>query len=96
MSEVARRKSGESGRGDCWVPPSPPSCRPDRLAVRTAEEHILWILACSLGNQGIEIKTSVVSGGGTEIAYWTSGVGPPLVLVHGAPADHNRWRPLLP
>ena len=33
---------------------------------------------------------------GTEIAYWTSGDGPPLVLVHGTPADHTRWRPLLP
>jgi pimeloyl-ACP methyl ester carboxylesterase len=33
---------------------------------------------------------------GTEIAYWTSGDGPPLVLVHGAPADHTRWGPLLP
>ncbi len=33
---------------------------------------------------------------GTEIAYWTSGEGPPLVVVHGAPADHTRWRPLLP
>jgi pimeloyl-ACP methyl ester carboxylesterase len=33
---------------------------------------------------------------GTEIAYWTSGSGPPLVLVHGAPADHTRWQPLLP
>jgi pimeloyl-ACP methyl ester carboxylesterase len=38
----------------------------------------------------------VVSRDGTEIAYWTSGAGPPLVLVHGAPADHTRWRPLLP
>jgi len=38
----------------------------------------------------------VVSRDGTEIAYWTSGKGPPLVLVHGAPADHTRWRPLLP
>jgi pimeloyl-ACP methyl ester carboxylesterase len=25
-----------------------------------------------------------------------SGDGPPLVLVHGTPADHTRWRPLLP
>jgi pimeloyl-ACP methyl ester carboxylesterase len=33
---------------------------------------------------------------GTEIAYRTSGVGPPLVLVHGTTADHTRWRPLLP
>jgi pimeloyl-ACP methyl ester carboxylesterase len=43
-----------------------------------------------------EIKTSVASRDGTQIAYWTSGSGPPLVLVHGAPADHTRWRPLLP
>jgi pimeloyl-ACP methyl ester carboxylesterase len=40
--------------------------------------------------------TRVVSRDGTEIGYWTSGEGPPLVLVHGALADHNRWRPLLP
>jgi pimeloyl-ACP methyl ester carboxylesterase len=43
-----------------------------------------------------EIKTSVVSRDGTDIAYWTSGYGPPIVLVHGAPADHSRCRPLLP
>lgn len=41
-------------------------------------------------------KSTVVSRDGTEIAYWTSGDGPPLVLVQGAPADHTRWRPLLP
>ena len=40
--------------------------------------------------------TRAVSADGTEIAYWSSGEGPPLVLVHGATADHNRWRPLLP
>lgn len=28
--------------------------------------------------------------------HWTSGGGSPIVLVHGEPADHNRWRPLLP
>jgi pimeloyl-ACP methyl ester carboxylesterase len=38
----------------------------------------------------------VVSRDGTQIAYWTSGEGPPLVVVHGTPADHTRWRPLLP
>ena len=28
---------------------------------------------------------------GTEIGYFTSGDGPPLVLVHGALGDHTRW-----
>jgi pimeloyl-ACP methyl ester carboxylesterase len=40
--------------------------------------------------------TRVVSRDGTGIGDWTSGEGPPLVLVHGAAADHTRWRPLLP
>jgi pimeloyl-ACP methyl ester carboxylesterase len=40
--------------------------------------------------------TRVVSRDGTQIAYWRSGEGPPLVVVHGTPADHTRWRPLLP
>jgi pimeloyl-ACP methyl ester carboxylesterase len=43
-----------------------------------------------------EIMTRVASRDGTEIAYWTSGSGPPIVLVHGSPADHTRWRPLIP
>ena len=43
-----------------------------------------------------EIMSSVASRDGTEIAYWTSGSGPPIVLVHGSPADHTRWRPLIP
>ena len=40
--------------------------------------------------------TRTASRDGTEIGWWTSGEGPPLVLVHGAVADHTRWRPLLP
>jgi pimeloyl-ACP methyl ester carboxylesterase len=44
----------------------------------------------------ISMVTRVASADGTEIAYWTTGEGPPLVLVHGATADHNRWGPLLP
>ncbi len=43
-----------------------------------------------------ETVTRVVSRDGTEIAYWTSGDGPALLLVHGTTADHTRWRPLLP
>jgi pimeloyl-ACP methyl ester carboxylesterase len=39
---------------------------------------------------------SVVSRDGTSIAAWRSGGGPPLVLIHGAAADHNRWAPVLP
>jgi pimeloyl-ACP methyl ester carboxylesterase len=37
-----------------------------------------------------------VSEDGTPIAFWRSGAGPPLVLVHGAAADHIRWAPVLP
>jgi pimeloyl-ACP methyl ester carboxylesterase len=33
---------------------------------------------------------------GTEIGYWTSGQGPPLVLVHGLLGDHTRWAALWP
>src|SRR3712207_6694772 len=39
---------------------------------------------------------SATSKDGTPIAYWRSGEGPPLVLVHGTAADHGRWRPVLP
>jgi pimeloyl-ACP methyl ester carboxylesterase len=34
----------------------------------------------------------VRSAGGAPIAVFTSGVGPPVVLVHGATADHTTWR----
>jgi pimeloyl-ACP methyl ester carboxylesterase len=40
--------------------------------------------------------TRVTSPDGTAIGWWTTGEGPPLVLVHGGTADHSRWRPLLP
>ncbi len=39
--------------------------------------------------------TRVVSRDGTEIAYWTSGEGPPLLLVHGTAGVHDRFAPLL-
>ena len=38
----------------------------------------------------------IVSFDGAPIAYWTSGTGPALVLVHGTTADHTRWQLLLP
>jgi pimeloyl-ACP methyl ester carboxylesterase len=37
-----------------------------------------------------------ISRDGTRIAYWRSGSGPPLVLVHGTTADHTRWARVLP
>jgi pimeloyl-ACP methyl ester carboxylesterase len=38
----------------------------------------------------------VISTDGTQIAYYTSGEGPPLLLVHGLLGDHTRWEALLP
>ena len=39
---------------------------------------------------------SIVSPDGTPIAVFSSGDGPPLVLVHGATADHTTWRSVGP
>jgi pimeloyl-ACP methyl ester carboxylesterase len=41
-------------------------------------------------------QASVTSTDGTEIAYWRSGHGPPLVLVHGTTQDHTRWDAVRP
>jgi pimeloyl-ACP methyl ester carboxylesterase len=41
-------------------------------------------------------QQTVTSADGTPIAYWRSGDGPPLVLVHGGFDDHNVWAPVLP
>lgn len=37
-----------------------------------------------------------VSPDGTKIAYWTTGGGPPLVLVHGTASHHTTWDRLVP
>lgn len=37
-----------------------------------------------------------VSTDGTRIAFWSSGVGPPLVLAHGSMADHTTFARLVP
>jgi pimeloyl-ACP methyl ester carboxylesterase len=34
---------------------------------------------------------TVTSDDGTRIAFWRSGTGPPLLLVHGTTATHARW-----
>jgi pimeloyl-ACP methyl ester carboxylesterase len=49
-----------------------------------------------IGKENVMSQESVTSIDGTPIAYWRSGEGPPLVLVHGTAADHGRWRPVLP
>lgn len=38
----------------------------------------------------------IISKDGTVIAFWRSGAGAPLLLVHGTTADHERWSPILP
>lgn len=43
-----------------------------------------------------ETVSRVQSRDGTKIGYWTTGAGPPLVLVHGTLGDHTRWAALLP
>ncbi len=40
--------------------------------------------------------TRVASRDGTELGYWTTGQGPPLLLVHGTSGVHDRFAPLLP
>lgn len=40
----------------------------------------------------IEPDLVVRSADGTPIAVFSSGTGPPLLLVHGATADHTTWR----
>jgi pimeloyl-ACP methyl ester carboxylesterase len=42
------------------------------------------------------VLEKTVAPDGTPIAYWRSGRGPSLVLVHGASADHTRWESVLP
>jgi pimeloyl-ACP methyl ester carboxylesterase len=42
------------------------------------------------------VQRRVTSPDGTPIAVFSSGNGPPLLLVHGATADHTTWRSLGP
>lgn len=42
------------------------------------------------------VRNRAKSADGTSIEYWTSGIGPPLVMVHGTSADHLSWERLRP
>lgn len=45
---------------------------------------------------GQEQMGTVTARDGAPIAYWRSGGGPPLLLVHGISASHHRWASVLP
>lgn len=59
----------------------------DRFLARLEDHH------ASASDAARGEKHQVTSRDGTPIAFWRSGSGPPLVLVHGATADHTTtWR----
>jgi pimeloyl-ACP methyl ester carboxylesterase len=41
-------------------------------------------------------ECTALSADGTRIAFWRTGAGEPLVLVHGTSADHGRWARVVP
>jgi pimeloyl-ACP methyl ester carboxylesterase len=61
-----------------------------------AVERVSSLGTRRVGKGYIVSQQNVTSKDGTAIACWCSGEGPPLVLVHGTAADHNRWAPILP
>jgi pimeloyl-ACP methyl ester carboxylesterase len=69
--------------------PLPIGCAPVRR-----RQGGVWVWAREVTG-GAAMK-KIVSFDGAPIAYWTSGTGPALVLVHGTTADHTRWQALLP
>lgn len=67
--------------------------RSEAFAGRMADAPNGGAMAPARGRQ----TESIASKDGTPIAYRRSGEGgPPLVLVHGAAANHGRWSPVLP
>lgn len=47
------------------------------------------------GMHDLEASSRATSRDGTKIAYWTTGHGPPLLLVHGMVSDHRRFQTLV-
>jgi pimeloyl-ACP methyl ester carboxylesterase len=92
-----------------FAAPFTPGHRADASAyrrMRTASRTAVALLAalgvlCAASElraqQPQRIMETVTSADGTTIACWRSGSGPPLLLVHGATADHSTtWRYVLP
>lgn len=93
LTSFARCQGHRSG-GSQWTGRSPDAGgSPFDLYVRTPIGSS-W--RRSLTEMTESTLSTVDSRDGTKIGYWTSGQGPPLVLVHGMTADHTRWAPLLP
>ena len=69
----------------------------DLVSRRNGRESKVRVAVWKEGKEMQETSTgTVTTESGTPLAYWRSGKGPPLVLVHGTAADHSRWRPVLP
>lgn len=72
-----------------------------RARFAVASTSVLLVVSGTLESMSVPAQKqateqSVTSRDGTRIAYWQSGSGPPLVLVHGTTADRTRWARLLP
>jgi pimeloyl-ACP methyl ester carboxylesterase len=65
--------------------PSEPFARPAR------EQEVGTMITTTAPTQ-----RTTTSPDGTRIAWWISGTGPDLLLVHGTTADHTRWEAMLP
>jgi pimeloyl-ACP methyl ester carboxylesterase len=53
-------------------------------------------MAASDRNPEDQTQHIVTAADGTPLAYRRSGVGPPLLLIHGGGAAGSRWQPVLP
>ena len=56
----------------------------------------IFLSASAQQKKGNNIMEKIISKDGTAISYTKSGTGPPLLLVHGTTANHNRWNTVLP
>ncbi len=61
-------------------------------AGRGSWSGIVCAMIPSHGSGVPEIQGTTMSPDGTPIAWFRRGAGPPIVLVHGATADHTAWR----